>query len=38
MEIFFGLNIDNLSSFYDTLLCLGPLPGTLPFYPRAQVS
>ena len=34
----FGLNIANLSSFYDSLLCLGPLPGTLLFWLRARAS
>ena len=30
-KYFFGLNIANLSSLYDRLLCPGPLPGTLLF-------
>ena len=34
----FGLNIANLSSFYDRLSCPGPLPGTLLFWPRARAS
>ena len=34
----FGLNIANLSSFYDRLLCPGPLPGTILFWPRARAS
>ena len=34
----FGLNIANLSSFYDRLLCPGPLPGTLLFWPWAGAS
>ena len=34
----FGLNIANLSSFYDRLLCPGPLPSTLLFWPRARAS
>ena len=34
----FGLNIANLSSFYDKFLCPGPLPGTLLFWPWAGAS
>ena len=34
----FGLNLANLSSFHDRLLCLGPLPGPLLFCPRARAS
>ena len=29
MSNIFGLNLANFGSFYDRLLCLGPLPGTL---------
>ena len=34
----FGHNLANLGSFYDRLLFLGPLPGTLLFWPRARAS